>query len=196
MTPPEAPPQLADQALSYASQAIGLAPDSDRSHFAMMMAQFRTGHPDAAIFEGYRAIALNPYNFRVAARLGTILFTVGRWNEAVTLVRKASQSDYASFPRTELVLAFDAYRRGAFDEAILHLQRASDSNAYSDQLLRIATLGQLGRIQEANSAIAALRKARPGFERSFQADMAKRQLAQPLVNALVIGLAKAGLKPQ
>jgi hypothetical protein len=62
------------------------------------------------------------------------------------------------------------------------------------QILKVATLAQLGRLDDANQAIAALRTSRPQFELSVRADLGRRKFAADLVNLLEAGLAKAGLK--
>jgi hypothetical protein len=62
------------------------------------------------------------------------------------------------------------------------------------QLLKVATLGQLGRLDEAEAAIAELRRSRPQFETSVHADLARRTFAPDLIALLQAGLEKAGLR--
>jgi tetratricopeptide (TPR) repeat protein len=190
---PEAPTGLVGQALASADKAVAVAPDSDRSYFALMNAQFRAGNTDAAVLAGRRALALNPYNPATAARLARILFVTGRWDEGAALAQAALRDD--AFPNdAEATLAFDAYRRGQYDEALLHLRQTNTGDCYCLQLLEVATLGQLGRRDEANVAIAELRRSRPQFETSFRIDLERRRFTPPLVSLLRAGLEKAGLK--
>lgn len=79
---PEAPTALSAQALELANRSVMLAPQSDRGGVAQMMAQFRNGQIEAAIAAGRRAMALNPNNGAIPAKLGALLFTIGRWDEA------------------------------------------------------------------------------------------------------------------
>ena len=94
------------------------------------------------------------------------------------------------------MLAFDAYRRGEYAEALARLQRQGPVNCYCAQLLEVATLGQLGRSGEAGEAIEALRRKRPGFDRYFRPTMERWQIEPTLVASLQAGLEKAGLEVQ
>jgi hypothetical protein len=87
----------------------------------------------------------------------------------------------------------DAYRRGAFDEALARLWQRHDAPCCDIKVLRTATLGQLGRRQEAEAAAETLRKSRAGFEKSFRADMAARNFEPEFISLLEDGLSKAGL---
>jgi hypothetical protein len=70
----------------------------------------------------------------------------------------------------------------------------SRPDCYCVQILEVAILGQLGRNAEAESAIADLRRKRPQFEESFEADLARRSFTPSLIALLKAGLEKAGLR--
>ena len=158
-----------------------------------MSAQFRIGNIDAAILAGRRALDLNPNNTMTTGKLARILFVTGRWEEGSELARTARRLGDDSRD-AETTLAFDAYRRGAFDETLRLLNQIDRPDCYCLQTLKVATLAQLGRFDEANAAIAVLRSQRPQFESSLRADLDRRRFAPDLVSLLEAGLAKAGLK--
>jgi thioredoxin-like negative regulator of GroEL len=191
--PVDAPTVLTKYAEEHAAEAVAMAPESDRSHYAKMQASLRSGNVEAAKRAGKRAVELNPYNTFIAARYASMLFSLGDWNEAVPLALDAARSDATPQPDAQRTLAFDAYRRGAFGEAVQMLQ-AADSHCYLARLLLAAALAQSGREREAASAVAEIRQTRPGFENSFQTDMAKRHITPELVAALGEGLKRAGSK--
>lgn len=188
-----ADPRSGEQALAYARHSVMLAPDSDRSRFALMLAQFNEGNVDAAVSEGYSALGLNPNNLAGMAKLARILFMIGRWDEGAALARKADRFEYMAYPDAEMTLGFDAFRRQNFEEALLRLRQVDARDDYMTQLLCIATLAYLGRIDEAHTAIDELRSSRAKFEETFQADMADERLAPSLVSSLASGLTRAGL---
>lgn len=187
---------LTSLASDHADEAVALAPESDRSYMAQMMAAFRAGQLEKAKQAGGRAIALNPNNPAVAARYSSILFAMGDWKEAASLARKASQIDDVPQPEAERTLAFDAYRRGAYDEAAIRLQRMADSRCPLTQLLLAASLAQAGDEREAAAMLTTIKDERPDFEETFQTDMASRRLTPVLVDALGEGLRRAGSKVQ
>jgi hypothetical protein len=98
-----------------------------------------------------------------------------------------------AYPDAEMTLGFDAFRRRSFEEALLRLRQVDGRDDYMTQLLCIATLAYLGRIDEAHTAIDELRSSRAKFEETFQADMADERLAPSLVSSLASGLTRAGL---
>lgn len=187
------PGDLPEAAVSAADRAVMLAPDSDRSLFAQMTAQFRVGNPQGAIAAGKRALLLNPYNAETAAKLANILFVTGRWEEGAALARATQRQGPFLFD-VDATLALDAYHRGAFDEALKLLNQTYQRDCYRLQLLKVATLGQLGRRNEANVLAEALRRSRPQFEKSLRSDLKRWQFEPSLIALVEAGLAKAGLK--
>ena len=189
----DAPTAMTGEAAIHAQRAVALAPDSDRSQYAVMTTQFRVGNVDAAIAAGRRALYLNPNNPMTMGKLAHILFVTGQWDEGAELARTARRQVVDSRD-AEATLAFDAYRRGRFEETLLVLNQINRPDCYCLQVLKVATLARLGRFDEANAAIAELRLSRPRFESSVRADLERRKFAPDLVGLLEAGLAKAGLK--
>ena len=109
---------------------------------------------------------------------------------------EGSAIEESTLPEADTMLAFDAYRRGTYEEALARLQRRGPTHCYCAQLLKVATLGQLGRSEEAGAALRALRRTRPGFDRYFLPTMERWQFAPTLVASLQAGLEKAGLQIQ
>ncbi len=186
--------ELANLASNHAEEAVALAPESDRSYMAQMMAAFRVGQLETARQAGNRAIALNPYNPAIAAKFSSILFKMGDWEHAALLARKALVIDDIPQPDAERTLAFDAYRRGAYDEAIVRLRGMSNDRCLVTQFLLTASLAKAGDDTEAATVLASIAGDRPHFEQTFRPDMERRQLAPVLIEALQAGLGLAGPK--
>ena len=193
MDKPEAPTELTHRALDLASKSVMLAPRSDRSRSALMTAQFRNGQTEAAIVAGRRALELNPLNAAVTAKFGALLFRTGEWDEGLVLVHKALAMEVDPYREAEVTLALDAYRRGAYEDALLRVRQLGDTDCYCVNVLRVAALGQLGRSEEAAQAAEALRQRRVGIEKSYRSDMAARHFNVALTDQLQAGLAKAGM---
>ncbi|TPM94842.1 hypothetical protein [Mesorhizobium sp. B2-1-3A] len=178
------------RALDLADKAAALEPDSVLGAFAQMMARYRNGQPDAAIASGRRAMDRNPFDAAIALKLGGILFLTGRWDEGISLLSGADGT------QDDTILAFDAYRRGAYDEAQRYLQQVRASGCYLTEVVWIATLGKVGRTEEAAQHIAALRRVQPRFEESVSDAMTSRSVAPSLAESLKSGLEAAGLHPR
>ncbi|MER9401484.1 hypothetical protein NKI46_25565 [Mesorhizobium sp. M0615] len=193
---PETPEVLAAAAHEHANRAVALAPESSSAFMAKMTAEFRIGHLEAAISAGRRAMALNPHNTTVEAKFARMLYSAGQLDEGVKLAGKALQSEGWPLPDAEWTLAFDAYRQGRFGEVMPRLQRVTDRPCYLTDLLMAATLGSMGRQQEASAVISGIRKTDPDFDRNFHLDMSRRSLDPQLVTVLAKGLESAGVRPR
>lgn len=193
IAPLDTPSDLPSRALELADQAATLAPDSARGSYAQMLAQFRSGHSEAAMASGRRAMELNEYSSEIRGKLGSILFLQGEWEEGVSLLTKADET--ISHRGVDVMLAFDAYRRQAFDEARFRLQEIAAPDCYLSQVLMVATLAQLSDFHDASRAVARLRQTHPDFEKSFRLAMSNRHVAPVLADAVEAGLIKAGLTP-
>ena len=188
--------ELSMRALELANRSAALAPYSASSALAQMSALYRAGQVEAAILAGRRAVSLNPNDGKALVSLGRLLCIIGKWDEGIPLVLRANQIDGSSHRDADITLAMDAYRRGAFDEALTRLWQRQDALCCDAKILRAATLGQLGRKQEAEAAAQTLRNSRVGFEKFFRDDMAARQFDTDFIASLELGLSKAGLHIQ
>ncbi|CAN7673728.1 hypothetical protein [Mesorhizobium sp. LjRoot246] len=194
--PLDAPTDLTAAAHEHADRAVALAPRSSRSFAAKMIAEFRTGHVEAAISAGRRAMSLNPYDTKVAAKLARILYSTGERSEGLRLANQAVEFDGSPQADAELTLAFDAYRQKQFGEVLLRLRREVNKECYLSDLLLAATLWRLGREDEALAMISHIRQTRPDFERNFRSDMSSRHLDPQLSADLAQGLQLVGLRIQ
>ncbi|NTI32854.1 tetratricopeptide repeat protein [Rhizobium rhizogenes] len=183
-------PAAVGDALKMANRAAALVPTSDRTNVALMMAQFYSGRTEAAIDAGNRALALNPNNPDVSAKLGSVLFAAGFYDSAVSLASEAARSPEGAPRDAVLVLALDAYRRGQWSDASLLAEQVNCSD-FIISALRAASLGQLGSTQ-APARLADLRSWDPSFEKDFRAHMTTRRYTPVFAASLQAGLTKAG----
>lgn len=150
--------EFSRRALTLADMAVLLAPFSDRSKIAQMKARFRAGQVDAALAAGHEAMRLNPDDSAAPAFVGGMMAVTGRWNEGLALIRKSRLIDDAHNCEADFVMALDAYRRGHYEDALSWLDHIGGGEPLV-QSVRIAVLGRLGRIPDAQAAYAEI--ARP-----------------------------------
>lgn len=189
--PVEAPTEVSDRAYELAADAVKLAPFSDRSKYALMISQFRSGQVEAAIETGYAATALNPNNSDITARLGLYLFTAGRWEEGAGLAVRSAQMDRNIASDSLLTRALNAYRLGRFDVALALSQQLKMSDDYTVHAVLAAAAGQLGRTDDARLALASLGAGRADFDVAFRKSMRARYFTPELTDLLEIGVLKA-----
>jgi len=188
--PVEAPTDVSDRAYKLAADAVKLAPFSDRSKYALMNSQFRSGQIEAAIETGYAAIALNPNNSDIAARLGLYLFTAGRWEEGTGLAVRSAQMDRNIASDSLLTRALNAYRLGRFEDALALSKQLKMSDDYGAHAVLAAAAGQLGKTDDARWALASLGAGRADFDVAFRKSLRARYFTPELTDLLEIGVLK------
>jgi tetratricopeptide (TPR) repeat protein len=189
--PVDAPADLLTRASGLAGDAVKLAPFSARNKYALMTSQFRGGQLDAAIETGYAAMALNPNNSDVTARLGLYLFVAGRWEEGAGLAMRSAQMERTVASDVLLTRALNAYRLGRFEEALAFSKRLNMSDDYAVQAVKAAAAGQLGRAAEARLALTSLGADQADFDATFRKDMSARSFTPEMTGLLETGVMKA-----
>jgi tetratricopeptide (TPR) repeat protein len=189
---PGVPNEATARALNLANRAVSLSPTSDRAAYAQMLAQCHNGLNEAAFVSGYRALGLNPNNSLIAARLGVMLFSHGRWAEGAGMAIKSGMIEGVLPGDAVLTLALDAYRREDFAQALLRVQQMGRSDDYVANILELAAAGQIQNAAGAREAAKRLNAQRSEFALSFRSEMAARHYAHEIVEKLAAGLEKAG----
>ena len=149
---------------------------------------------DEALAAAEKAIAFNPSFADGHSMVGVQLNFAGRWAEAVRFLDRAMALD----PHfNSIVLYFRAqaaYQQGQYDEAVSLLRRRILRNPETDasRVLLAASLGQLGRIDEAREAWREALAVNPAYS------LEQRRNVLPYKNPadferIVEGLRKAGL---
>ncbi len=139
--------------------AVNLDDRDPYCHYIMSLASQPTGHHQQALAEAQRAIDLSP-NFGLGYfALGMARVYIGHFAEAIDpLLRcqRLSPNDPLMFEFINNV-ALAHYHLGNYEEALHHGQRALRSRRVFGGLLTVvATLGQLGRADEAKPLIAEI----------------------------------------
>ncbi len=144
----ETPDEALDRAVEYARKAVSLDNAESRSHWVLAyVLVFHQDYAEARVHQK-RAVALNPNDADVLAKMGYVLPLLGECEEAIGLVEKAIRLNplhpvwYNSF----LGMAFFAARR--YREAIAAFEKSS--NAYpEDGAWMAATFARMQSLEAA-----------------------------------------------
>ncbi|OWV99598.1 hypothetical protein ATY81_26000 [Rhizobium sp. R72] len=139
-----------------AERAVALDPRDPYSHYAMCLGHFVAHNAPAAVEEAQQAIDLNP-NFALAHMgLGWARIFTGYFAEAYDPLHMALRLSPHD-PLAYLIhdrLALSNYHLGNYEEAIHYSERGlSLRRAYFNRVVLLASLGQLGRHDEARRLI-------------------------------------------
>lgn len=181
------------KARDLVTHAIALDPYDSTGHMVLSNLLFTEG--DIAGFKaaGERALHLNPNDTNLLTHYGMRLAFIGEWERGLALVRKAIAMNpvhpgWYYFPQ-----ALYDYSRREYDRALAESDKINMPGFFWSHLMRAATLGQLGRLDEANDAADKVLALRPDFRHEAQSLMQIWQFPQPLLRDLVDGLQKSGL---
>jgi adenylate cyclase len=185
------PAAALQECLRNAEEAVGLDEGSPTCHEALGWAHTFAQQPERAIAEFDRSLALNPSFSRAHWGLGVALYSRGQADEAVAAIEKATR-----LSRHDPMLNLFEHNLGMAHFVAGRYQLAADcarcsialnSDVASPQRLLAACCGHLGRVDEAQEAIAALRRISPDFSiKAF------RQMNPMVAEAMLEGLRKAG----
>jgi adenylate cyclase len=186
-----------DLAAGYAEaeRAVALDERDATAHYAVSILELMLHRHERALRAAQRAIDLNPNFAHGYFALGEVRLFMGRFTEALDpLMHCLRLSPHDPFASVFLsLIALTRYHLGNFAEAAEYCERALQKRrTYVVLRSWLATLGQLGRTEEARAVRAEMDQLKPvNVERHWKLTC---PYAEPIHEAhLLDGLRKAGL---
>jgi adenylate cyclase len=181
------------RALALASRAVELAPGSSSAQYALGLARWFAGDPQAALEALETGRALNPNDTTIAADLGQRYAFLARWDMAVPVLEQAYASD-PFLPSTHRVgLFLYHYAHGRYAQALDEARRIDAPKVLYGHVAVAAAAGMLGEREEAASAVVRILSLDPRYGEHVAVDLDRRHVAPVLAGGIVVGLVKAGL---
>jgi adenylate cyclase len=182
-----------DKALETAQRAVALAATDARSYEALYAAYYYRGDLEAFRRAGADARRLNPNNPEIMADFGNKLVTMGSYDEGAALIRKAITLNPGHPGWYNIGLVLEAFRRGAYDEALAAADRMNMPLHYRSWVFYTMIYGAMGDSARAKAALEELLKLQPDFALNARSDLRKWGMRDDLVTLCMDGLTKAGL---
>jgi adenylate cyclase len=186
-------PDPLDRALEAARRAIAADPTSQGAHDALAETCFYRGDLDVFFAEAERAVGLNPNNALYLASLGEKLH-YARDERGITLLRRAMRLDPFHPTWFHVPIAIHHLERGELDEALAAARKIDMPGFAPPQILLALIYAELGRQNEARSAVEELLRLRPGYTAEEAIElMRKNQFSEDSIRRAAAALRKAGL---
>lgn len=191
LTPAETP---IDQAIAFAETGVRLDPTSQRAQVALAAALLMKGELATGRLEAEKAYALDPDTYVYPEWIGWLLALGGDWERGTALVRRSMERNPGHIPAAVQALWANHLRRGEYEESYRVALLLKDAAFFWRALMRAASLGLLGREEEAKLEADELRRLRPDFARRGRILIGRYLHFPELVERVVAGLERAGLE--
>ncbi len=180
-------------AIGCANQSVLLEPASARTRCLMARALLIKGELAAARREVDHALRLNSDSLAHREEIGWLMALTGDWDAGVVLMRDALARNPYCQPCVSHGLWADAMRRGDFDAAYAAALEYRDPNFFWRELMLAASLGQLGRLEEAGASGLELLRTKPQFHHLGRRLVAHFIKSDELRALIIEGLHRAGV---
>ncbi len=185
--------RVLDKALETAQRAVALAATDARSYEALYAVYFYRGDIESFRRTGADARRLNPNNPEIMADYGNKLVAIESYDEGAALIRKALTLNPGHPGWYNIGLVLEAYRRGAYDEALTAAERINLPLHYRSWVFYAMIYGEMGETANAKAAAEELLKLQPDFALNARADLRKWGYRPALAELCIDGLKKAGI---
>jgi adenylate cyclase len=182
-----------ETAIELAEKASKLEPQSSHPYLALSLAYWFQRKIDLSISMAERGLALNPNNVEQMADLGLRYALLGRWEKALQLTNEAYERDPATPSGYHVAYFLYHYMNGDYAQALAAAEQVGAHHTIYGHIAKAAAAGQLGDIAKGRASVADILTIDPQYGSHARADLAKRNMAAPMIDSLVVGLEKAGL---
>jgi len=182
-----------ERAVEYAERGTQICPDNQRALAILALVRFFSNELASALIETKRAIELNPNSLLIMDGLGYIMTLSGEWDRGTKLIKKVMRLNPLYRPVTHYALWVDCLRRRDFEGAFLETMGIKRSTIFWYPLAKAATLGLLGRTEEAAGFYKNLLDLKPDFPNQCRALIGRYIKFDDLAECIMDGLKKAGL---
>ena len=185
-------PDSMDRALRAARRAVSLAPSSQLAHAGLASAHFFRRELDEFRASAERALALNRMQGYTTAFLGLHFAYSGDWERGCALAEHAIQLNPNHPGWYWMPMVVNAYRQHDGERALQYALRMNMPGLWTAQLELTLVYSQLGRMEQARSALRDLLAIRPQFAARTREDLGIWWQPE-LIEQMLGDLAKAGL---
>jgi len=182
-----------EKAATFAERGIKLDPANQRVRMIMAFILLFKNELSAGLAEVDRALQLNPNSLVGLENLGYLLTLFGDWERGPAIIYDAIEQNPYYNVVVHYALWVDWIRQGEYDRAFEETQHFKRPMLFWDPLLRAASLGLLGRVDEGMQAGDHLLKCKPDFPARGRMLIEHYIKFDDIVERVILGLGKAGI---
>ncbi len=191
-----AQPDPLGRALAAARRSIDVAPTNNLGYSALATVLYLQKDLLAFRAPAERAIELNPMDGSNLAHVGLLMAQSGDWERGCALAESALRLNPHHPGWYWFVQFLNAYRKGEYQDALTIALKINLPGYFLAHAFLAAVYGQLGMREPAQKALKELLALRPDFAAAAGKEFKLDYHDAELVERLMDGLRKAGLKVQ
>ncbi|MEA3232104.1 MAG: hypothetical protein U9Q05_10170 [Thermodesulfobacteriota bacterium] len=183
-----------EDAIGFAEKGVYLNPDNQRARLILALTRLLSNEISAGLAEVERALVLNPNSLLFMDHIGYLFTLFGDWERGPAQIRKAIKLNPYYDISVHYVLWVDWVRQEKYEQAYLEALNFRRPMLFWDPLIKAATFGQLGRIEEGRKATEDLLKLKPDFQTRGRVLIGHYVKFEEIVERIIYGLGQCGLE--
>jgi TolB-like protein/Flp pilus assembly protein TadD len=187
-------PDSLDRALAASRRALELDATNTMGLFALALTHFSRGELEVALNQIERAVELNPNDTTLVGLLAFYLVLSGDTERGLELTERTRELNPTPPNWIYNNFGHAYYLRGEYERAMLELSNWGPSKDSQVEALKAASLGMLGRNEEARQVWDDLLARDPVFARNPEAELRRYVVDPGSYSAIATGLTRAGLQ--
>jgi adenylate cyclase len=183
-----------EKAIQYAQRGTRLNPENQRARAILGLVLMFSNEIPGALAEAEKALALNPNSLLLLDGIGYLFTLLGEWERGTALIRKIIQANPFYGLYVHYALWEDWIRQKEYERAHLETLNFSRTSVFWEPLMKAATFGHLERFEEGKRAVNDLLKLKPNFPTRGRILIGHYIKFEEIVERVIDGLSKVGLK--
>ena len=182
-----------EKAMTYAQKGAALAPENQFAQDALSLVYFHRGDKELFLKQVEQTLALNPNSPYFLGVAGWHTMLLGEWDRGLVLMQEGMKLNPYHPSWFHLATFMNHYHREEYENAFTEALKFNCPELFWDPLMRAAAHAQMGREQEARTAVGELLELVPDFATQGRRLIGRYVKVDGLIARVVEGLRKAGL---
>jgi adenylate cyclase len=183
-----------EKARGYAIRGVQLGPDNQQCRVVLAQVFMFSNEIDGALTEANRALALNQNSLFLLDGIGYLLTLLGDWERGSALIKEVMRRNPYYNLYVHYALWMDWLRQEDYEKAHLETLNFRRPSLFWEPLMQAATFGLLGRYEEGKQAVQKLLELKPDFPSRGRILIRHYIKFDEIVDRMIEGLSKVGLK--
>ncbi len=182
-----------EKAMMYAQKGAALAPENQFAQDALSLVYFHRGDKELFLKQVEQTLALNPNSPYFIGVTGWHMMLLGEWERGLALLRKGMKLNPQHPSWFHLATFMNCYHREEYEDASTEALKFNCPELFWDPVMRAAAHSQMGREDEARTAVGELLELVPDFATRGRRLIGGYVKVHGLTDRVIEGLRKAGL---